>query len=79
VRPGVAPRDARQSPGYARAVSHRNFADPSYEPTDEDLLELAREAFAGVREANERALQGVHAQIAARRVEVLARLRDLSR
>ena len=38
------------------SVSRRNLADPDYEPTDEELVELAHEAFAGVREANEAAL-----------------------
>ncbi len=31
-----------------------NFADPNYEPTDDELKQLAREAFAHIREAKER-------------------------
>ena len=34
------------------AVKRANFADPDYEPTDEDLRELSREAFADVARKN---------------------------
>ena len=33
------------------SVSRRNLADPDYEPTDEELVELAHEAFAGDRKS----------------------------
>jgi|JI10StandDraft_1071094.scaffolds.fasta_scaffold13495_6 hypothetical protein len=57
------------------SVSRRNLADPDYEPTDEELVELAHEAFAGVREANEAALARMRAAIDVERANVLARLR----
>lgn len=40
-----------------------NFADPDREPTDEELAELMREAFAGVAAANERALAAMGERI----------------
>jgi hypothetical protein len=42
-----------------------NFADPAYEPTDEDLGELVREAFSGLREARAESLRAMRARIAA--------------
>jgi hypothetical protein len=33
-----------------------NMADPDYEPTDEQLVQLVREAFSGVKAANDRVL-----------------------
>ena len=51
----------------------RNLADPSYEPSDEDLAELMRNAFAGVREAHEESLRAMHARI--ERLEAEARAR----
>jgi hypothetical protein len=41
-----------------------NFADPDFEPTDEQLEALMTEAFAGVKIANDKALQEIHRQIA---------------
>ena len=35
---------------------HPNLADPDFEPTDEQLQELSRRAFAGVAEARQAAL-----------------------
>lgn len=55
-------------------MTKRNLADADYEPTDEDLVELSREAFAGVREANERSLQKLRERIAKRSEEVIADL-----
>jgi hypothetical protein len=52
----------------------RNLADPAFEPTDADLMELSREAFAGVREARDRTLEELRAKIATLRAQVL---RDL--
>jgi hypothetical protein len=57
------------------SVSRRNLADPDYEPTDEDLVELAHEAFAGVREANEAALTRMRAAIATERRAAQERMR----
>ncbi|MCZ7686823.1 MAG: hypothetical protein M5U28_51995 [Sandaracinaceae bacterium] len=51
-----------------------NLADPEREPTDEELIELSREAFADVPRANEAALRVLRAQIAEERERVLARL-----
>ena len=51
-----------------------NLADPDVEPTDEQLQDLAARAFAGVKAANELALQKLRAQIASEREKVL---RDL--
>lgn len=39
------------------------LADPDYEPTDEELMELSRAAFAGVRARHEEALARLFAQI----------------
>jgi PhoPQ-activated pathogenicity-related protein len=44
------------------------------EATDDELISLAIEAFAGVDEGNRRAWAAVETRIAERRVEVLARL-----
>ncbi len=44
------------------------------EPTDDELISLAIEAFAGVDEGNRRARAAVETRIAERRIEVLARL-----
>ena len=41
-----------------------NFAAPEYEPTDEDLAEGMREAFAGLSEAREQSLREMRARIA---------------
>ncbi|MBI2895772.1 MAG: hypothetical protein HYY06_19600 [Deltaproteobacteria bacterium] len=51
-----------------------NLADPGCEPTDAQLAELSQRAFGGVRDARERALKQLRAQIAAAREEVLRRL-----
>jgi hypothetical protein len=32
----------------------RNLADPDYEPTDEELRQLSRDAFGGLQEVEER-------------------------
>lgn len=55
-------------------MTRRNLADAAFEPSDEDLTDLSREAFAGVREANERALAAMRQRIAARSATVLAAL-----
>jgi hypothetical protein len=53
-----------------------NLADPSFEPTDAQLIELSVRAFAGVRAANDRALQKLHSDILAAKQRVLDALRD---
>jgi hypothetical protein len=40
------------------------LANPDYEPTDEELMELSRAAFAGVRERHQKALEALYEQIA---------------
>ncbi len=41
----------------------RNPADPTYEPTDEELADLMRAAFSGIREAHEASLRDMRARI----------------
>jgi hypothetical protein len=55
----------------------KNLADPTFEPTDEDLIELARRAFAHVRSAQEETSRKLRAEIAAARQAALDRLRNL--
>lgn len=57
-------------------VDHPDLADPAFEPTDAQLVELSQRAFAGVRQQNERALQGIRDQIAAARELVLRALAE---
>jgi hypothetical protein len=52
-----------------------NFADPSFEPTDEQLQLLAHEAFEGVTERHVEAMRRLRAEIETRRAAVL---RDLA-
>lgn len=56
------------------AVKRANFADPDYEPTDEDLRELSREAFADVARKNAEAQAHLAEKIEALRREVIASL-----
>lgn len=51
-----------------------NLADPDYEPSDEELQQLARDAFADVPARHHEATQRLWDQIAALRAQVLARL-----
>jgi len=51
-----------------------NLADPEFEPTDAQLIELSTRAFSGVRRAREEALAELRAKIAAARAEVLRSL-----
>jgi hypothetical protein len=55
---------------------HPNLADPDFEPTDEQLQELVRRAFAGVSEANARALKALHERIAVEGAEALRKWRE---
>lgn len=54
-------------------VRPTNFGDPSYEPTDEELAELMREAFADVPARSAAALARLRQQIAELRVQAMAR------
>jgi hypothetical protein len=53
-----------------------NLADPDFEPSDEQLQELMRRAFAHVPEQNERRLRLMHERIKLGRIELLKHLRD---
>lgn len=55
---------------------HGNLADPDYEPTDEELEELTRSAFAHLAEARREADEKLKAEIARLTTEALARLRE---
>lgn len=59
----------------SRAV-HGNLADPDYEPTDEELEELSRSAFAHLSSARREADEKLKAEIARLTAEALARLRE---
>ncbi len=48
-----------------------NLSDPSFEPSDEDLVGLSVRAFAGVRAAHERSMAKLSAEFAAALVEAL--------
>jgi hypothetical protein len=52
----------------------KNLADPNFEPTDDDLIELAKRAFAHVRAAGEEANRRLREQIASARKAALERL-----
>lgn len=47
-----------------------NFADPDYEPTDEELGELIHEAFAPVLEARDPRLEALRERIRLRAAEL---------
>lgn len=49
----------------------RNLADPSYEPSDEELQELSRAAFADVATRRKAALARLRAEIRSLRAAVL--------
>jgi hypothetical protein len=51
-----------------------NLADPDYEPSDEELQQLARDAFADGPARHREAQQRTWDQIAELRAQVLARL-----
>ncbi len=53
-------------------MTRRNMASADYEPTDADLIELSREAFAGIPEAREESLRLMRERIARRGTELLA-------
>jgi hypothetical protein len=51
-----------------------DLADPSYEPSDEELIGLAQRAFADVRQKHESSLIRLRQEIAEERARALARL-----
>jgi hypothetical protein len=62
-------------PSYPHGVSNNiNLADPEFEPSDAQLIGLSHRAFAGVREANTRILEALHAQVERARLDALAAL-----
>jgi hypothetical protein len=52
----------------------RNLADPSYEPTDEELAELMRRANEDATRGRIEAERELHARIASERAEAKARM-----
>jgi hypothetical protein len=58
----------------ARMTRVTNFGDPSFEPTDEELAELMREAFADVPVRSAAALSRIQQEIEGLRVQAMARL-----
>lgn len=50
-----------------------NLADPSFEPSDDDLARLMHDAFGGLREAHEASLREMRARI--QRLQAEARRR----
>jgi hypothetical protein len=62
---------------YVSRMSERvNLADPDFEPSDAQLAELMRGAFAGVRPAHVEMLRKVRAEIEVARSRALRRLDD---
>ncbi|MBL8945691.1 MAG: hypothetical protein JNK45_21190 [Myxococcales bacterium] len=57
--------------------SSTNFADPAFEPTDEELTTLAAEAFGGVAAANRDAQRHLRDRIATLRAESILRSSEL--
>ncbi|MCC6667291.1 MAG: hypothetical protein IT375_26325 [Polyangiaceae bacterium] len=53
-----------------------DFGDADFEPTDEQLRELSREAFADVRARHQAALEALRTRIAALRAAALAELHE---
>jgi hypothetical protein len=53
----------------------KRLADPTFEPTDEDLIGLSKRAFAHVGEAREASLRKLRTEIAAARTASMERLR----
>ena len=56
-----------------------NLADPSFEPTDEQLAELFKRAFADVGRQHRESLARLRAEIAQLRVEVRRRVAGVPR
>lgn len=68
----------RTPPSYTgdMASDRINLADPDFEPTDEQLQELSRRAFAGIREERARSLAEMHERIALESRRLVAELHD---
>ena len=57
-------------------MTTRNLADPAFEPSDEDLRELARNAFSHIKLAEQHRLERLRQAIAEERARVLLALRS---
>ena len=53
-----------------------DLANPEFEPSDEQLKELSRRAFRGVRERHQQALRLLQEQIEEERKRVMARFKS---
>jgi hypothetical protein len=53
-----------------------NLADPNFEPTDEQLRQLSKSAFADVAQQNRRNLESMRQRIKAARVQLLQDLKS---
>ncbi len=53
-----------------------NLADPNFEPTDEQLIDLSKRAFAGVKARHESALARLRAEIAARGAQLVCEFEE---
>jgi hypothetical protein len=62
-----------------RAMADVNLADPAFEPTDEQLGELFKRAFADVDSKHRESLARLRAEIARLRVEARWRVAGVSR
>jgi len=60
--------------GYAETMADANLADPEFEPSDEQLGELFRRAFAEVNSKHRESLARLRAEIARLRVEARRRV-----
>ncbi len=54
----------------------KDLADPAFEPTDDELVDLGRRACAGLREAMEQQQRKLLEEIATERNAVMTRLRE---
>lgn len=54
-------------------IAGGNLADPAYEPSDDDLAGLMRDAFEGLGDAHEKSLTAMRARIERLQVEARAR------
>lgn len=70
---------ARQALSFLQMPDRINLADPSFEPSDAQLAELSRLAFAGVAEARRVALAKLRAQIAVESRRVMQALDERSK
>lgn len=59
--------------------AHGDLADPAYEPSDDDLARLMRDAFEHVVGAREDSLRAMRARIAQLEVEARARFEAMRR